>query len=55
MGYMIIHYLESYASNSLVPGRGTHDRLVLVEELGKGRGPGLLQIGGCTWGYVLAS
>jgi hypothetical protein len=40
MGCVIMHYLKSYASNSLGAGRGTHDGLVLGEELGKGREPG---------------
>jgi hypothetical protein len=51
MGCVIMHYLKSYASNSLIPGRGTHDGLVLGEELGKVREPGLLQVGRWTWDY----
>jgi len=36
MGCLIMRYLKSCASNSLGAGRGTHDGLVLGEELSKG-------------------
>jgi len=55
MGCVTMHYLKSYASNSLGADRGTHDGLVLGEELGNGREPGLLQVGGWTCNYVLTS
>jgi hypothetical protein len=55
MGCVIMKCLKSYASNSLGTGRVTDDGLVLGELLGKEREPGLILVGGWTWGYILTS